>query len=101
MLRRLNRENVHLMLGVWGGPGQFTDDGTRRGELLPQYADAYVDYVTTVVDYLVNTQKVTIWSVTVANEPDGGDGTLIPPDLYLEVARKLGPRVAAYGVTLN
>src|SRR5262249_47433060 len=37
MLRRLNRENVRLMLGVWGGPGQFTDDGTRRGTLLPQY----------------------------------------------------------------
>ena len=35
MLRRLNRENVRLMLGVWGGPGQFTDDGTRRGQLLP------------------------------------------------------------------
>ena len=101
MLRLLNRQNVRLMLGVWGGPGQFTDDGTRRGELLPQYVDAYVDYVTAVVDYLVRRQNVTIWSVTVANEPDGGDGTTIPPDRYVEVARKLGPRLAPYGVTLN
>jgi O-glycosyl hydrolase len=38
--------------------------------------------------------------VTVANEPDGGDGTTIPVDLYMEVARKLGPKVAQHGVTL-
>jgi len=101
MLRRLNSENVRLMLGIWGGPGQFNDDGTRRGQLLPEHADAYVEYVTAMVDYLVRHQQVSIWSVTVANEPDGGDGTYIPPDLYAEVARKLGPRVAAYGVHLN
>jgi O-glycosyl hydrolase len=100
MLRRLNREGMRLMLGVWGGPGQFTDDGTRRGTLLPAYADAYVDYVTAVVEYLTQRQHVAIWSVTVANEPDGGDGTTIPPELYVEVARRLGPRVARYGVTL-
>jgi O-glycosyl hydrolase len=100
MLRRLNRENVRLMLGVWGGPGQFTDDGTRRGQLLPQYADDYVEYVTSVVDYLVRRQQVTIWAVTVANEPDGGDGTGIDPDLYVSIARELGPRLAPYGVKL-
>jgi O-glycosyl hydrolase len=100
MLRRLNEENVRLMLGVWGGPGQFNDDGTRRGTLLPEYVDAYADYVATVVEYLVQHQGITIWSVTVANEPDGGDGTTIPPDLYVQVARALGPRVAQYGVTL-
>jgi O-glycosyl hydrolase len=101
MLRRLNDENVRLILGVWGGPGQFNDDGTRRGQLLPQYADAYIDYVVALVDYLVLRQDVAIWSVTVANEPDGGDGTYIPPELYLDVAAKLGPRVARYGVHLN
>lgn len=100
MLRRLNRENVRLMLGVWGGPGQFTDDGTRRGTLLPEYADAYVEYVTSVVDYLVRRQNVSVWAVTVANEPDGGDGTTISPELYLEIARRLGPKVAPYGVQL-
>ncbi len=100
MLRRLNRENVRLMLGVWGGPGQFTDDGTRRGQLLPEYADQYVEYVTSVVDYLARQQKVTIWAVTVANEPDGGDGTGVDPDLYVSVARQLGPRLAPYGVKL-
>ncbi len=100
MLRKLNRQNVRLMLGVWGGPGQFNDDGTRRGALQPEYADAYVEYITSVVDYLVRRQQISIWSVTVANEPDGGDGTTIPPWLYLEVARKLGPKLAPYGVTL-
>jgi O-glycosyl hydrolase len=100
MLRRLSQENVRLMLGVWGGPGQFNDDGTRRGTLLPQYADDYVEYVTAVVEYLVQRQRIPIWSVTVANEPDGGDGTAIPPELYVEVARRLGPRVARFGVTL-
>ena len=53
MLRRLNRENVRLMLGVWGGPGQFNDDGTRRGALLPEHVDAYAEYVASVVEYLV------------------------------------------------
>jgi O-glycosyl hydrolase len=100
MLRRLNKENVRLMLGVWGGPGQFTDDGTRRGQLLPQYADQYVEYVTSVVDYLVRQQHVAIWAVTVANEPDGGDGTSIDPDLYVSIARQLGPRLAPYDVKL-
>ncbi len=100
MLRRLNRENVRLMLGVWGGPGQLNDDGTRRGSLLPENVDLYVDYVAAVVEYLVDRQRVSIWSVTVANEPDGGDGTFIPPDMYVEIARKLGPRIAQHGVTL-
>jgi O-glycosyl hydrolase len=100
MLRRLNQDEIRLMLGVWGGPGQLNDDGTRRGALLPQNVDAYVEYVASVVEYLVDRQRIAIWSVTVANEPDGGDGTTIPPDLYVEVARKLGPRVAQHGVTL-
>lgn len=100
MLRRLNRQNVRLMLGVWGGPGQFTDDGTRLGTLRPEYADAYVEYVAAVVEYLVQRQRVAIWAVTVANEPDGGDGTSIPPELYVEIARRLGPRLAEYGVQL-
>lgn len=100
MLRRLNRENVRILLGVWGGPGQFTDDGTRRGTLLPEYVDGYVEYVASVVEYLVVRQQVGIWAVTVANEPDGGDGTTIPVDLYVEAARKLGPRIAPYGVKL-
>ena len=100
MLRRLNRDNVKLMLGIWGGPGQLNDDGTRRGALLPENVDAYVDYVAAVVEYLVDRQRVSIWSVTVANEPDGGDGTFIPPHMYVEIARKLGPRIAQHGVTL-
>jgi O-glycosyl hydrolase len=100
MLRKLNNESVRLMLGIWGGPGQLNDDGTRRGTLLPENVDGYVEYVTAVVEYLVTRQRVSIWSVTVANEPDGGDGTAIPPELYVEVARKLGPKVAQYGVTL-
>jgi O-glycosyl hydrolase len=100
MLRRLNQENVQLMLGVWGGPGQFNDDGTRRGALLPEHATAYAEYVAAVVEYLVVRQGVQIWSVTVANEPDGGDGTFMPPELYVEVARQLGPMAAQHGVTL-
>jgi O-glycosyl hydrolase len=100
MLKRLNRDNVLLMLGVWGTPGAFTDDGTRRGQLLPQYIDHYVEYYAAVVDYLVRRQGISVWSATVMNEPDGGDGTLMPPDDFVEVARRLGPRLAQYGVTL-
>ena len=100
MLRRLNRENVRILLGVWGGPGQFTDDGTRRGELLPEYADQYAEYVTSVVEYLVTRQHVDIWAVTVANEPDGGDGTGIDPDTYVQIAKQLGPQLAPYNVKL-
>ena len=46
-LQRLNRAGVKIVLGIWGGPAQFTDDGTRRGVLLPSHYDDYVDYVTT------------------------------------------------------
>ncbi|MCC7370655.1 MAG: hypothetical protein IT306_19705 [Chloroflexi bacterium] len=100
MLRRLNGDGVRLMLGVWGGPGQLNDDGTRRGALLPEHAEAYAEYVAAVVEYLAVRQNVQIWSVTVANEPDGGDGTFLSPELYVEVARLLGPKVAPFGVTL-
>lgn len=100
MLRRLNGEHVRLMLGIWGGPGQLNDDGTRRGALLPEHAEAYAEYVAAVVEYLSVRQNVQLWSVTVANEPDGGDGTFMSPELYVEVARRLGPKLAPFGVTL-
>jgi O-glycosyl hydrolase len=100
MLRRLNNEHVRLMLGVWGAPGAFTDDGTRRGRLLPEYVEQYGEYYEAIVDYLVNRQSIPIWSATVMNEPDGGDGTLIDPELFVDVAAELGPRLARYGVAL-
>jgi hypothetical protein len=100
LIRQLNRRNVRVMLGVWGAPGAFTDDGTRRGMLLPEHIDQYVDYYDTVVDYLVNDQGLSIWAATIMNETNGGDGTFIPPDDFAEVARRLGPRLAAYGVKL-
>ncbi len=100
MLKRLNRDDVKLMLGVWGAPGQFTDDGTRRGRLEPAYVDQFVEYYTAVVDYLVRRQGIRVWSATVMNEPDGGDGTLIDPDAFVDLAGRLGPALAQYGVTL-
>jgi hypothetical protein len=99
-IRRLNEDDVRVMLGVWGAPGAFTHDGTRRGILLPRYHDKYVEYYTAVVDYLVRVQGLEVWSATVMNEPDGGDGTFIPPDEFVELARKLGPSLAQYGVQL-
>jgi hypothetical protein len=100
LIRRLNRDRVKIMLGVWGTPGAFTDSGHRRGELLPRYVDKYVEYYATVVDYLVRTEGLSVWSATIMNEPDGGDGTRIPPDLFVEVGRKLGRALAPYGVKL-
>ena len=94
---RLNRAGVKIVLGVWGGPGQFTDDGTRRGVLLPQHYDDYVDYVATVVEFLVRTQHIELWATTIANEPDGGDGNQIPPDGLAYIAHQLAPRLAAAG----
>jgi O-glycosyl hydrolase len=99
-IRRLNRRNIYVMLGIWGAPGAFTDDGTRRGALLPEYIDKYVEYCTTVIDYLVRDQRLSVWSITIANEPDGGDGTFIGPDDLAEIARRLGPALAPYGVKL-
>ena len=58
--QRLNRAGVKIVLGVWGGPAQFTEDGTRRGVLLPSHYDDYVDYVTTVVDFLVRSSTSTL-----------------------------------------
>jgi O-glycosyl hydrolase len=97
---RLNRAGVKIVLGVWGGPGQFTDDGTRLGALQPSHYDDYVDYVATVVHFLVRQQHIDIWATTIANEPDGGDGNQIPPDGLAYIAHRLAPRLAADGVKL-
>jgi hypothetical protein len=37
--QRLDRAGVKIVLGVWGGPAQFTEDGTRRGVLSPAHYD--------------------------------------------------------------
>src|SRR5215468_7865646 len=71
--QRLNRAGVRIVLGVWGGPAQFTRDGTRLGLLEPAHYDDYVDYVATVVGFIVRQQNIPIWATTIANEPDGGD----------------------------
>jgi hypothetical protein len=89
LLRRLNRAGVRVVLRVWGGPPQFTDDGFRQGQLTPERYDDYVDYVARVVEYLVQVQHIQAWAVTIANEPDGGDGTEIPPDGLHYIAHDL------------
>jgi O-glycosyl hydrolase len=98
--QRLDRAGVKIVLGIWGGPEQFTDDGTRRGVLLPSHYDDYVDYVSTVVDFLVQQQHINLWATTIANEPDGGDGNQIPPDGLAYIAHQLAPRLAADNVKL-
>ena len=98
--QRLDRAGVKVVLGIWGGPAQFTEDGTRRGVLSPAHYDDYVDYVTAVVDFLVQQQHVNLWATTIANEPDGGDGNQIPPDGLAYIAHQLAPRLAAYNVKL-
>ena len=98
--RRLNRAGVKIVLGIWGGPSQFTDDGTRRGVLLPRYYDAYAEYVATLAHYLVRTQNVQLWAITIANEPDGGDGNQIPPDGVAYIAHQLAPQLSADNVKL-
>ena len=100
MLRQLESAGARIVLGVWGGPEAFTDDGTRRGVLRPERYDAYVTYVTALVDFLVGQQKIPIWAITVANEPDGGDGNQLPPEGYAHVAHELALRVAPYGVKI-
>jgi O-glycosyl hydrolase len=97
-LESLDRAGVKLVLGVWGGPAQFTDDGTRRGVLSPSHYDDYVTYVSSVVDFLVKQQHVNLWATTIANEPDGGDGNQIPPDGLAYIAHQLAPRLAADNV---
>jgi O-glycosyl hydrolase len=98
--QRLDRAGVKIVLGIWGGPDQFTDDGTRRGVLLPEHYDDYVDYVSTVVDFLVQQQHINLWATTIANEPDGGDGNQIPPDGLAYIAHRLAPRLAVDNVKL-
>ena len=97
---QLNRAGVRIVLGVWGGPAQFTDDGTRLGLLLPTHYDDYVEYVASVVDFLVRRQNIQVWATTIANEPDGGDGNQIPADGLAYIAHCLAPRLAADGVKL-
>ncbi|HET6319905.1 MAG TPA: hypothetical protein VFG86_25890 [Chloroflexota bacterium] len=99
-MKRLNRAGVRIALGVWGGPAQFTADGTRRGLLLPGHYDDYVEYVASVVDFLVLRQGIDIWATTIANEPDGGDGNQIPADGVAYIAHRLAPRLESLGVKL-
>jgi len=98
--RRLNRAGVRIVLGVWGGPAQFTLEGQRRGTLNPAHYDDYVEYVATVVQYLVQRESIDLWATTIANEPDGGDGNQIPPDGLAYIAHQLAPRLAGMGVKL-
>jgi len=98
--RRLNDANVKVVLGVWGGPAQFTLEGVRRGTLDPRHYDSYVEYVATVVEYLVREEGIEVWATTIANEPDGGDGCVIPPDGLAYIGRRLAERLAPMGVKL-
>lgn len=100
MLRELDRAGARVVLGVWGGPAQFTDDGTRRGMLLARHYDDYVDYVVSLVDFLVAQQHLPVWAITIANEPDGGDGNQVPPDGLVYIAHQLAIRLEPYGVRL-
>src|SRR5262249_5269733 len=100
IFKRLNGAGVKIILGVWGGPPQFTLDGTRRGTLSPAHYDDYVEYVATVVDYLVQRQGIDLWATTIANEPDGGDGNQIPPDGLSYIAHQVALRLTADGVKL-
>ncbi len=96
---RLDRAGVKIVLGIWGGPQQFTDDGTRLGRLLPSHYDDYVDYVFTVANFIVQ-QGIPVWATTIANEPDGGDGNQIPPEGLAYIADQLAPRLHNIGVRL-
>jgi len=98
--KRLNRADVKIVLGVWGGPAQFTLDGTRRGMLNPIHYDDYVEYVASVVEFIVQREGIDLWATTIANEPDGGDGNQIPPDGLAYIAHQLAPRLARSGVLL-
>ena len=100
MIRKLDRAGARVILGVWGGPDQFTDDGTRRGVLLASHYDDYVEYVVSMVDFLVGQQHLPIWAITIANEPDGGDGNQIPPVGLTHIAHELALRLEPYGVKL-
>jgi len=99
-LKRLNQAGVRIVLGVWGGPEQFTTDGTRLGVLEPGHYDDYVDYVASVVEFLVRDRGVQVWATTIANEPDGGDGNQIPPPGLAYIAHRLAERLAPLGVKL-
>lgn len=100
MIRKLEHNGVRVVLGVWGGPDQFTDDGTRRGVLLPRHYDDYVEYVVSVVDFLAGQQHLPIWAITIANEPDGGDGNQIPPEGLTYIAHQLAIQLEPYAVQL-
>jgi O-glycosyl hydrolase len=99
-MKRLNRAGVKIALGVWGGPEQFTADGTRRSLLLPQHYDDYAEYLLSVVDYIVHRQGVDVWAITIANEPDGGDGNQIPPDGVAYIGHRVAPHLESLGVKL-
>jgi O-glycosyl hydrolase len=99
-MRSLNQAGVRIILGVWGGPAQFTFENDRLGTLDPSHYDDYVDYVSSVVSFLVRDQGIDIWATTIANEPDGGDGNAIAPSGLVYIAHRLAERLQPLGVKL-
>ena len=64
---------------MWGGPAQFTLDGTRRGVLNPAHYDDYVEYVATVVHFLVQRQGFSCGQRRSPTNPTVGTGTRFRP----------------------
>jgi hypothetical protein len=48
----------------------------------------------------VRQQKLPVWAITIANEPDGGDGNQIPPDGLAYMAHQLAIQLEPFGVRL-
>src|SRR5262249_34252669 len=99
-MRTLNQAGVRVILGVWGGPAHSRREAARLGTLDPLHYNDYVDYGASVVSFLVRDQGVQIWAVTIANEPDGGDGNSISPSGLAYIAHALAERLEPLGVKL-
>jgi hypothetical protein len=64
----------------------------------PAHYDRYVEYVATLVDFMVRREGLELWAITIANEPDGGDGVQIPPEGLAYIGHALALRLQPRGV---
>jgi O-glycosyl hydrolase len=91
-----------IVANVNSAPPQFTTNGLScGGELSPSDAQAYAEYLTTVVKHIHDAWHITVSYISPMNEPDytrsdcTQEGMKVPPALRASVVRDLGQDLAA------
>ncbi len=109
---RIREDGVYRVIACpWTAPAWMKDNGRyyerangvhRGGALLPQYYQAYANYISRFIEEWKN-EGLNIWAVTPVNEPMGNDGGWESMDFWPEaeanfIGRYLGPTFEQCGL---